>query len=144
MKFVKHTVALLLLVLLFVGNVGVNVFKHICKEDGTIVSYVFNETEEHCGMHVEEQELPPCCHKDESSEEEEGDCCSDEVEYFKLKVEADAPGADLSSIPAQAVLTSTPQVELTPGMFDYYTSNYVNPPPPNSREILIQKQVWII
>lgn len=144
MKFVKHTVALLLLVLLFVGNVGVNVFKHICKEDGTIVSYVFNEADEHCGMHVEEEELPPCCHEDLSSEEEDDDCCSDEVEYFKLKIEADVPDSDAPFVPVQAVLTSAPQVELNMGMFDYYTSNYVNPPPPDSREILLQKQVWVI
>lgn len=143
MKYIKHTVALLLLILLFVGNVGVNVFKHICKEDGTIVSYVFNESEEHCGMHTEKEEQPPCCHDDKSSDEED-DCCSDVVEYFKLKVESDAPSADDDSSNVQTVFTSVASVDFIIGVYDYYTSKYVNPPPPDSREILYQKQVWVI
>ena len=141
----KHTVSLLLLVLLFVGNVGVNIFTHTCQEDGVIVSYVFNEGEEHCGdKHALTQNLPVCCHPEESSNEDDNGCCSDEVEYIKLKVDLDQQNINEFSFPTVAIVTSPVSVEHPLGIYDYYTANYVNPPPPDSREILLEKQVWII
>ena len=64
--------------LLFLGNIGVDVYKHICEEDGVEMAYVIN-TIDHCDEH--EEDLPPCCQE----EEKEDDCCDDEVAYYQLK-----------------------------------------------------------
>lgn len=65
--------------MLFVGSVGLDVFKHICQDDGISVAYVIN-TIDHCDDHKEE--LPPCC-----EEEKEDDCCDDEVEHIQMKLD---------------------------------------------------------
>jgi len=143
-KFMKHTITLLLLVFLFIGNVGVNIFKHICEEDGVIVSYVFDEGEEQCDEHTMTQDLPECCHPEESNDSEDKGCCDDEVEYIKLNVEAYQQNLNTFSFPTVAILTSSVSFEQPLVMFDHYTSSYVNPPPPDSKGILLEKQVWII
>ena len=79
MKALKSILYLAVISMLFVGSVGLDVFKHICEDDGVSVAYVFN-TIEHCDDHHEE--VPPCC-------EEKGndDCCDDEVEYIQMKLD---------------------------------------------------------
>jgi hypothetical protein len=77
---VKTIFLTIILAFLFVGNVGLDVYKHICEEDGVSVAYVFN-TIDHCDSHVED--LPPCCQE----EHEEKDCCEDEVSYFQIKLD---------------------------------------------------------
>lgn len=65
-------------ILLLVGNVGVDVFKHICSEDGTSVSFFVN-TINHCGD--SQESVPDCC---EEEQQEEDGCCDDEVDHFKI------------------------------------------------------------
>lgn len=143
MRFIKHAVLVLLLFLLFVGNVGVNVFKHICSENGVAVSYVFNDGEDQCKMHeLKHHDVPSCCYENES--EEEKGCCSDEVEYVKLKTDVEQHHPDDFSFPVQAVLVSSFILNEVPQWYDECIVNYRTPPPPNSRELLIRKQVWII
>ena len=142
MRFIKHSILLLLLFFLFVGNVGVNVFKHICSENGVVVSYVFNEGENQCKMHEIKQDLSSCCHENESKDEK--GCCSDEVEYVKLKTDVEQHHPEIFSFPLQAVLLPSVELEEISQWYDEYISTYKTPPPPNSRELLIRKQVWII
>lgn len=79
MHMVKSIILSFAILLLFVGNVGVDVFKHICEEDGVSVAYVVN-TIDHCKDH--RKDVPPCC-----EEEEQKDCCDDEVDYFQMKLD---------------------------------------------------------
>ena len=63
---------------------------------------------------------------------------------MQLKVDLDQQNINEFSFPTVAIVTSPVSVEHPLGIYDYYTANYVNPPPPDSREILLEKQVWII
>ena len=129
------------LLLLFVGNVGVNIFKHICKEDGVLVSYFVDNSDEHCAD--EQSALPVCCQKEKKSDKKD-DCCSDEVEYFKIKLDfydsysVDVPQAWSANVPDYFAVNTNPI------LFDTYKANYIDPPPISSREILILNQVFII
>lgn len=60
----------------FIGNIGINVYTHSCEEDGDFHS-VFVKVNHECG----EEELPSCC-KEELTQ---ADCCKDEVNFYKVK-----------------------------------------------------------
>jgi len=143
MKYFRTIFILGLLSLLFVGNIGVNVFKHVCSEEGISVSYIVDRGEERCANHAIQPDLPPCCHSDE--EKKKDDCCSDEVLYFKLHVDAEQhflPNFDFvaqAEIPAELEWHDAVEHVEQEVFFGYIT-----PPPPDSREILLLKQVWII
>ena len=138
MRLLKSIILLLALLLLLVGNVGVNVFKHICEEDGVTVSYFFKSVEEHCQNHIDEP--PACCKK----EEKKNDCCDDEVEFFKIKLDyynAESKTAQQFQFATleQYVIGSSKTTYI-----DYEISNYDHPPPLSGREILIFKQVLVV
>lgn len=138
MRLVKSIVLLLALFFLFAGNIGVNVFKHICEKDGVTVSYFYKPGNEHCQDHIDE--LPPCCKK----EEKKKDCCDDEVEYFKINLDYyNAQSQSLEQLPLiisakqHSAVINFPEIQNS-------ISNYVHPPPLIGREILILKQVLVI
>jgi hypothetical protein len=73
----------------FVGNIGVRVFTHSCSEDGIFRSY-FIEDQSHCSDDEAEKTLPPCCQKapkTDCGEDLKEDCCSDEVDVFKIALD---------------------------------------------------------
>lgn len=78
MQLIKSFLYGFLVLLIFTGNIGWDVFTHTCEEDGVSVAYVIN-TINHCEEHNEK--LPPCCQQ----EHEKDDCCDDEVSYYNLK-----------------------------------------------------------
>lgn len=78
---IKGIIIFFFTVVLFIGNIGVPVFTHACKEDGIFRSYFVN-TENHCEN--EQSDLPPCC---QSEEDEKDDCCSDETDLIQLKLD---------------------------------------------------------
>lgn len=144
MKYFRTIFILGLLSLLFVGNIGVNVFKHICKEDGVTVSYLVDRGEECCADESNEKNVPSCCHSNEE-EEQDDDCCSHEVLYFKMHVDAEQHFLPNFSFCAEAELP----VEIARGVSPEYAEQevaqgYITPPPPNGRDILLLKQVWLI
>ena len=70
----------------FVGNIGVRVFTHSCSEDGIFRSY-FIENQSHCKDEKVEKPLPSCCQKaikTDCGEALKEDCCTDEVDVFKI------------------------------------------------------------
>jgi hypothetical protein len=70
----------------FVGNIGIRVFTHSCSEDGIFRSYFF-ENQSHCKDEKIEKPLPPCCQKAikiDCGEALKENCCTDEVEVFKI------------------------------------------------------------
>lgn len=66
--------------LLFTGAVGIDVFTHICKEDGIEKAFVIN-TIDHCES--EQEDLPDCCQSDDHDDED--DCCDDEIEHYQVE-----------------------------------------------------------
>jgi hypothetical protein len=141
MKFAQSAILISLLTVFFLGNIGVNVFKHICEEDGVSVSYLFNQGEEHCDEHAHKNDLPPCCQA--SDDQEEDDCCDDEVYYYKLQVDAELQ-ADYSFHLA-AITAEVPEIygEERPVTSERTTHcTFEDPPPLSGRDILRLKQVW--
>jgi hypothetical protein len=118
--------------------VGVNVFKHVCEEDGVTVSYFFKSGEEHC---TDDIDTPPtCCKKDDKK----NDCCEDQVEYIKLKLDYYNVESETAQQLQFAIFGSDGiDVSKTPRI-GHKISNYMHPPPLSGREILIFKQVLVI
>ena len=77
MKFFRVFYTSVIILFVFVGNIGLNVFTHSCEEEGEFHSIIV-KVDHDCG---EKENVPPCC-KEES---EEKDCCSDEVSFYKVK-----------------------------------------------------------
>ena len=141
MKIAQSTILLSLLSIFFLGNIGVNVFKHICQEDGVSISYVVDRGEEQCGNHHEQPELPPCCQK--NHEDDKDDCCDDEFYYYKLQVDAEQHAA--FDFQLHATLVSLPEIcyaDCLPVSEEQFHPNFEDPPPIGGREILLRKQVW--
>ena len=146
----KSIMLILGVAFLFVGNIGVDVFKHICQKDGVTISY-FVPDNEHCGE--KKAELPSCCQKKEekshcSSMESlrKKDCCDEEVAHFQVKLDFFQKVKVFTPI-AVAVLTPAPFVQNEDVLnTDLVVDNYVNPPPKESggRDVLIKKRVLII
>lgn len=84
MKIVKMILSILAAAFVFVGTVGVDVFSHTCKVNGTFVSIVFEPSEDHC---VESsQNLMPCCQNSQSDHLKD-DCCDENVNRFQVKLD---------------------------------------------------------
>lgn len=141
MKIAQSVILLSLLSVFFLGNIGVNVFKHICEEDGVSISYIVNRGEEHCGSHEKHAELPPCCHADK--EKAKDDCCDDEVYYYKLQVDAEQIAVfDFQLLGTLVELPGIFYAEYTPLSEECIVSNFEDPPPISGKDILLFKQVW--
>lgn len=144
MQKVKSGILLGFVLLLFAGNIGFDVFKHICKKDG--ISYsLFIPPHDACNMHLND-DLPSCCVKDKVDEKRNSlkeDCCNEEVKH--LKISLDFFNTPLNSIalipdPVKIHFDNITQIEIS----DYLIADYINPPPKSGREILTNKQVYNI
>ncbi len=144
MKSLKSIFIITGLLLLFVGNVGVNVFKHICQEDGVWTSYFVKTADDHCeSKHQEAKHVKTCCSVEK--EQQEKDCCNDQTEFYKIDL--DFYNDPSIEIPTCVSVENTFSFEfvLHESQEDYYTKKYVNPPPKRTgKDILIQHQVFII
>jgi hypothetical protein len=121
----------------FFGTIGVDVFSHICNEDGVEVSY-FVASVDDCDDH-HELEKKSCC-----DEEPEDDCCTTEQDHLQLKLDyfhafhispVVVPSSDWFGLNFIEIDLPTVRNELV-------RQNL--PPPDSGREILIRKQYWLI
>lgn len=142
--FVKITRTLifsLLILFTFIGNVGMNVFTHSCKEDGIFRSY-FVQLQDHCEDHDKEV-VPSCCKKKEVKDK---DCCNDELDVFKIKL--DFFSQYQVSIPLFFLQGNLNQYTFEFGetrLLSFYQNHFVHPPPkPSGRQILLLNQVFRI
>ncbi len=78
--------------LLFLGNVGIPIFKHVCSEDGVFTS-LFIPQNNHC-QEKPVEELPPCCRVEKSESCDltqeiinEDDCCHDETTVVQIETD---------------------------------------------------------
>ncbi len=128
-----------MIALLFAGNVGVDVYKHICKEDGVEVSFLIN-TNDHCEENDKHQE-EKCCHEDEKKD----NCCDDEVSYFQIKLDFFE-----SYNPYILYVDGIVPVEMAwvePSLIInrmWYNVDYTAPPPPTNSQRQSNLQVYII
>ena len=72
MKSIKSILIITGLLLLFVGNVGVNVFKHVCQENGVWTSYFVKTADDHCGDKHEAKKAVKSCCSSEKKEQKKG------------------------------------------------------------------------
>ena len=135
MLLIRNVFIVSLVALVFAGSIGVDVFKHVCKKEGVSVS-LFVEGDHHC---KDIHEKKSCC-----SQEKEDDCCDDEVDHFQLTLDyfhdISSPDFVIAAIQdikivhiLEPLVSDNPQVQ-----------EYPQPPPLSGRDLLNQKQVWII
>lgn len=141
LRSIKSILLLGFLLVLFVGNVGVNIFKHVCAEDGVSVSY-FVQNEDECNDHHET--LPSCC--TESEDDLEDDCCSDIVSYFNVKLDYFESFDSFDFAPLQFASIGEFNFNFQSLGFEevYVAHTYDDPPPNDSQTIRITQQVFII
>jgi hypothetical protein len=149
MKTLRCIAVLHFILLLFLGNVGVRVFTHSCKEDGTFKSY-FVELKNHCNDEGKSG-LPPCCQRKfdgQPVQQLKEDCCESDVDVFKIKNSFNHQKVNfektLESSPVFSVAVLTgPRFQ----RFELHTvKNNLRPPPLSRRgkDIIIQYQVFRI
>ena len=140
---IKNLFITFLVSVVFVGTIGVRVFTHSCEEDGVFKTY-FVQVNNHCEN--EQKELPSCCQK-VKAEKEKKDCCHDETEVFKLKLDYISLWDDFSFEPILIPVTpnftvannSIPLTQLC-----LQACNSDPPPIQNGRQILLKKRVLVI
>jgi len=142
-KGLQSIILLFFITILFLGNsIGVDVFKHFCRTEGTVdVAYVVNNNN-HC--ETEKSDLPQCCQNEE--EKKEKDCCDDEFEHFQFNLDY---SQDAESFHFSHLNASVLPINITSAYCGYKKAkigilHYSNPPPPSGSEILILHQVFII
>ena len=144
MGLLKSGAILILSLFLLIGTVGFNVFEHICKKEGVTISYFVNSGENLCKEKHDFEASKSCCHHKKKSENNKG-CCSNEVEYFKLKIDARSDMLWKVDFPNYTVISEYPKVVVQKLVLqELYSMDYIDPPPIDSKEIRILKQVWTI
>lgn len=133
MHLIRNVFILSVISLLLVGSAGIDVFKHICKEDGVTVS-LFVEADHHC-----KQEAVSCC-----SGHDEKDCCDDEVQRVQIQ-----PQYFNDFFLPQFAIVQLQEVQIhhyesNEPVEEFSLASYPQPPPLSGRQILSKKQVWVI
>lgn len=144
MKQLKTLLIISGLLILFVGNIGVNVFKHICKEDGVWTSYFVKTSDDHCEKKAKVlNHVKSCCSKEEKKEKD--GCCNDQTEYFKIKLDFfNDPSIVVPHLSA-VIIPSHFEFVYSESKKEYFSKKYINPPPKKAgRDILTLHQVFII
>jgi len=129
-------------IVLFVGNIGVPIYTHACKEDGVFHSF-FIEVNDHC--EEVKNDLPPCC---KANQLKEDDCCKDESTIIQLKLDYSTTWNDFQVSefyfqPLKIKAVYTDNVALSTA---YLTTNKGKDPPPKSygKTLLIEHQTFRI
>lgn len=81
MKYIKLIILYINLVVFLLGNIGIGVFTHNCKIDGSEVALFFQPSDP-CDEHHHEKIESSCCHKEAVNTED--DCCSTDAEFIKI------------------------------------------------------------
>lgn len=137
---------ILFVLFVFVGNIGIGVFTHTCKEEGKFTSFYLN-LNEHC--EDEAVELPPCCRKayvPQPISSISEDCCSDDLKLFKIKLDYKSSNKAIKLFTIPEVHATTELIHLSDlVLLELQLSNHTHPPPIRcGRDILVQHQVFRI
>ncbi len=141
MRNLKSIILLSFLLVLFVGNVGVNIFKHVCAEDGVSISYFIQGPDE-CEEHHDIE--PACC--SESASDKDDDCCSDIVSYLSVELDYFESFDSIDIDPMQLATIVNFSFDFNSVGFKevYVAHTYDDPPPKDSQTTRISYQVFLI
>jgi hypothetical protein len=147
-KLLKSILVSVLITYLFLGNVGMAIFKHYCEEDGLYTSYFIN-TQQHCqNEEVPESTLPACCKKTKIEQEKsiKDDCCSDEFKVFKVALDYCNDKHDLEFNESVVLYDHTFQFVMHSEKIPSFAIHKYNNPPPKhfGKSLLIKNQVFRI
>jgi hypothetical protein len=145
MKWLKSILVSVLITYLFLGNVGMAIFKHYCEEDGLYTSYFIN-SQKHCqNEEVPESTLPACCKKTRKELEKsiKDDCCSDEFKVFKVALDYCNDKQDLEFNESIIFNDHTFEYVMHSEKISSFTIHKYNNPPPKhfGKSLLIKNQV---
>lgn len=138
MHWLKSTLVLICVSFLFVGSIGIDIFKHVCEEDGVKVSY-FVKSESNCKDHHVVSHPGTCeQHLDDN-------CCTTVSEHVQIQLDF---SHKLLIQPVLVPVLNVPNVyavfvpEIQEELIQCATGN--DPPPESGRSILLKKQYWLI
>lgn len=139
-------VGIITAIILFIGTVGVDVFSHTCKFDGTSVSYVF-QPEEHCEEHTNKVVVDACCISEVTDLQQSvsGDCCDDQYDRYQMNLDFSQEIQHFQFVIAPSRLEPfqfLPQTELLKIAQLFPTQNA--PPPKKSLERCVLLQTFLI
>ena len=136
----KTLILIFLSALLFLGNIGVPVFKHACDKNGVYTSF-FIQQQSQCPE--EQSDIPSCCQK-----EKKKSCCHDEKTVLQL---------DEKYVSTQALVVPIVYLQLNPNNPSFHFATrfsseeisvkaWDDPPPTRKfgRELLIHQCVFRI
>lgn len=151
MNAIKQASTLILVGILFLGSVGVNVFAHFCKQDGTELSFYAPPS------HACEEEVEPsCCHAptaENHSDSEHGiaesDCCQETNFLFKIATDLSTSDDTTWLVPVSDFIvnqaTSFPIYSVFVSDEELHSNQFFRPPPSQSgREIFTKNQQFRI
>ena len=139
----KQVLLIFFSVLLFLGNVGISIFTHSCREEGLSKSFFLASNDRTTNLSSD-----ACCEEEEDAccEEDKNTCCSDETQIVKLDEKY------IQNHGITKILISEFDI---PTIF-YHSKNVLSaeshlcinkwkaPPPKSRKTILIQNQVFRI
>ncbi len=148
MKWLKPILFSALIIYLFIGNIGLSIFKHYCEEDGLFTAYIFNSND-HCENETTDSILPDCCKKnkiDSKQSQFKDDCCSDEYKCFKISLDYFNGKEDFCADDFLISSASLSEIVFSHQRFYHKrTIKYNNPPPKfHGRTLLVKNQVFRI
>ena len=142
---------------LFLGTIGVDVFAHICNEDGTELSY-FSPDDSFCSdhdhdKHVDNEKKMYCDEENKSCEKPEPTCCDEkednnccETNYAHIQVKLDFANKVIVKpviIPESILLPVWFEQEKIEVSSVQFASNS-DPPPLEQSDRLTLIQSWLI
>lgn len=144
MKQLRSCVILFFAVSLFIGSVGIHVFEHFCKVDGT--DYSFFVPSDHACKPT--KKVKSCCHEnaEKQSHSFKDNCCEEDLISFKITsnfIQKDFQhNQQYIAIQAQKPFNFAANFNLKKELV--CTFPVKRPPPKKGQEILILNQVFRI
>lgn len=118
-----------------------NIFEHVCSQDGVSISYFFQAPDE-CSEHGDV--LESCC--SESAKDKDDDCCSDIVSYISVKLDYFETFDSIDFEPTQIAEVNCFNWNYNSIGFEEIcvAHSYDDPPPLSPKEIRIHQQIFTI
>lgn len=139
---IKGTFIIFFTFLLFIGNIGIPVFTHACKEDGVFRSY-FIQSYDHCKE--KNKNVSPCCKKNKP---EKKNCCHDESNIIQLKFDYATTWNEFHCLEyayfESPIKVNYPNFNFSLEKEHVGLFNNIPPPKPWGKNLLIQQQIFRI
>ncbi|MBI3240620.1 MAG: hypothetical protein HYZ43_17540, partial [Flavobacteriia bacterium] len=77
----KRLVGIGLMILVFLGSIGIPIYRHSCSHERITIQTLFTKSD-HCDEDVEINDT--CCKDDTSDDAVDNRCCTDEIKRLSL------------------------------------------------------------